>query len=82
MPDTSRASQRDKNQNDLGKLTGSMNNLIIETALNVEIAENLGYEKTRRNKGEINKNFQIDVLCRHISYTDIKSNRFSQKASD
>ncbi|WP_255307100.1 hypothetical protein [Gilliamella sp. Bif1-4] len=34
-----------KNQEDLGKLTGFMNKLVSETALNTEMAEHLEHEK-------------------------------------
>ena len=40
-----------KTQEDLGKLTGFMNKLVIETALNEEMAQHLGHEKHQKKQG-------------------------------
>lgn len=40
-----------KTQEYLGKLTGFMNKLMIETALNEEMAQHLGHEKHQKKLG-------------------------------
>ena len=40
-----------KTQEDLGKLTGFMNKLVIETTLNEEMALHLGHEKHQKKRG-------------------------------
>ena len=39
-----------KAQEDLGKLTGFMNKLVIDTALNEKITTHLGHEKHQKTK--------------------------------
>ena len=45
-----------KTQEDLGKLTGFMNKLVIETALNEEMAQHLGHEKHQKKRGSNTRN--------------------------
>jgi len=45
-----------KTQEDLGKLTGFMNKLVIETALNAEMANHLGHEKNQKKRGSNSRN--------------------------
>ena len=45
-----------KTQEDLGKLTGFMNKLVIETALNEEMAKHLGHEKHQKKQGSNTRN--------------------------
>lgn len=51
-----RARQGIKTQEDLGKLTGVMNKLVIETALNEEMALHLGHEKHQKKRGSNTRN--------------------------
>ena len=45
-----------KTQEDLGKLTGFMNKLVIQTSLNEEIAQHLGHEKHQKKRGSNTRN--------------------------